>query len=292
MNHDSPSEIRAILESRGLSLKKRWGQNFLLNRGARQRIVGMLDIAAGDRVWEIGPGLGSMTELLLAREPVLTVFELDRGLCRYLEECFGARRGFALVAGDFMETWGPVRASVGAPQEILGNLPYRSASLMIAGIVEGELRPRRMVFTVQRELADRLTARPGAKDYSSFTVLCRACFLIEHRGDLKPGSFYPVPEVDSSIIEMRPREGAPAGECLAVLSQLTRGLFSSRRKTLRNNASSIMAGRGALGEGKLTAEAVLAALEHARIDPRQRAEEIPPEAYVEAARFLTGPSFP
>ena len=86
MNPDSPAEIRALLADRGLALKKRWGQNFLVNRGARERLVALLDPAQGQRVWEIGPGLGSMTGLLLARALRVVAFEVDRGLCRYLEE--------------------------------------------------------------------------------------------------------------------------------------------------------------------------------------------------------------
>ncbi len=207
MNHDSKSEIRAMLEERGLSLKKRWGQNFLVNRGARERLVSLLGVQPGESSWEIGPGLGSMTELLSHAAGELTVFEIDRGLCRWLEECYGGRPGFRLVQGDFLETWREARDRQGLPDRILGNLPYRSASIMIASMVEGELRPRSMVLTVQRELGDRMTARPGEKSYSSFTVLCQACHVVENRGDLKPGSFYPVPEVVSTIVELRPRAG-------------------------------------------------------------------------------------
>jgi 16S rRNA (adenine1518-N6/adenine1519-N6)-dimethyltransferase len=283
MNHDSTSEIRATLLERGLTLKKRWGQNFLVNRGARERIVALLGIRPGERVWEIGPGLGSMTELLLAAARELTVFEVDRGLCRWLEECFGGKPGFGLVSGDFVETWRNARDLQGPPERLLGNLPYRSASLMIMEMVEGGLRPASAVFTVQRELADRMTSQPGGKNYSSFTVLCQSCFEIEDRGDLKPGSFYPVPEVVSSIIELRPRLDAPEGSTLSVLSGLARGLFSSRRKTLRNNAAALTGGEGE----PLAPSRVLAAFERAGINPGMRAEQVSPGAYVAMARYLT-----
>jgi 16S rRNA (adenine1518-N6/adenine1519-N6)-dimethyltransferase len=150
-------------------------------------------------------------------------------------------------------------------------------------MVEGGLRPRRAVFTVQRELSERLVATAGEKNYSSFTVLCRACFQVEHRGELKPGSFYPVPEVVSSIIEMRPRPDGPDGKTLVVLSALARGLFAARRKTIRNNVAALKA---------LEPSSVLAALERAGIDPGKRAEELNPDAWLAVARDLTRSAAP
>ena len=277
MNPDSPADIRVLLESRGLALKKRWGQNFLVNRGARQRLIEILAPRPAETAWEIGPGLGSMTELLAAAAARVVAFEVDRGLCRYLEECLGELPNFSLVQGDFLDTWKEAAEAQGTPDRILGNLPYRSASLMIADIIEGGLRPARMVFTVQRELADRMTSPPGQKSYSSFSVLCQSCFTVTGRGDLQPGSFYPVPDVVSSIVEMTPASGAPEGEELKALSVLARALFSSRRKTIRNNARD---------------SPFLDALRQEGIDLGLRAEQVAPEAYVRLARRLTGASSP
>jgi 16S rRNA (adenine1518-N6/adenine1519-N6)-dimethyltransferase len=280
MNPDSPAEIRALLEERGLALKKRWGQNFLVNRGARERLVTLLGPGPDDKVWEIGPGLGSMTGMLLDRCRAVTAFEVDHGLCRWLTESLGARPGFTLVEGDFLETWKAYAAAHGAPGRLLGNLPYRSASLMIADIIEAGVRPAVCVFTVQRELADRMQSRPGTKSYSSFSVLCQSCLEVSGQGDLKAGSFYPAPEVVSSIVTMRPRADAPAADELRVLSLLLRGLFSARRKTLRNNLGSPWLGQLlAPGQG-------LEVLRSEGIDPGARAEELPPGAFVRLARVL------
>jgi 16S rRNA (adenine1518-N6/adenine1519-N6)-dimethyltransferase len=218
-----------------------------------------------------------MTELLAAAAARVVAFEVDRGLCRYLEECLGELPNFSLVQGDFLDTWKEAAEAQGTPDRILGNLPYRSASLMIADIIESGLRPARMVFTVQRELADRMTSPPGQKSYSSFSVLCQSCFRVTGRGDLQPGSFYPVPDVVSSIIEMTPASGAPEGEELKALSVLARALFSSRRKTIRNNARD---------------SPFLDALRQEGIDLGLRAEQVAPEAYVRLARRLTGASSP
>lgn len=282
MNPDSPSEIRALLAERGLALKKRWGQNFLVNRSARERLLRLLQPTSGDTAWEIGPGLGAMTSALLSAAATVVAFEVDRGLCRYLEETLGAAPAFRLVPGDFLQTWAPALEAHGSPARILGNLPYRSASLMVAALIEGGVRPERMVFTVQKELAERMASAPGRKSYSSFSVLCQACVSVAGRGDLQPGNFYPAPEVTSSIVEMTPRADAPRGAALEVLSRVARQLFASRRKTIRNNVRD---------------QETLAALEQEGIDPGQRAEQVPPDAFVRLARRLeaagsTGSSSP
>jgi 16S rRNA (adenine1518-N6/adenine1519-N6)-dimethyltransferase len=277
VNPDSPADIRSLLEERGLALKKRWGQNFLVNRGARERMVEILAPRPGETVWEIGPGLGSMTGLLAGAAGRVFAFELDRGLCRYLEECLHGLPSVTLVPGDFLDTWKSTMAAHGTPDRVLGNLPYRSASLMIADIIEGGVRPTRMVFTVQRELADRMVSAPGVKSYSSFSVLCQSCFRVTGRGDLQPGSFYPVPDVVSSIVEMTPAPGAPEGKDLEALSTVARALFASRRKTVRNNAKDA---------------AILEALTQEGIDLGLRAEQIAPELFVRLARRLTGASSP
>jgi 16S rRNA (adenine1518-N6/adenine1519-N6)-dimethyltransferase len=286
VNPDSPSEIRAVLDERGLALKKRWGQNFLVNRGARERLVTLLEIQANHTVWEIGPGLGSMTGPLTKRAAHVFAFEVDHGLCRYLQETFGGAPSFTLVPGDFLETWKGAVSEHGPPDRLLGNLPYRTASLMIADLIEGGLRPHVCVVTVQRELAQRMTSGPGTKSYSSFSVLCQSCFHVTDRGDLQPGSFYPVPEVVSSIVEMRPKNDAPDGRTLFMLSALCRGLFSSRRKTIRNNLASGML------EQHAPAEAVKTALAAEGIDLGSRAEELSPEIFLRLARALTGLSVP
>jgi 16S rRNA (adenine1518-N6/adenine1519-N6)-dimethyltransferase len=282
MNPDSPAEIRALLDELGLALKKRWGQNFLVNRGARERLIELLQPGPFDTVWEIGPGLGAMSGALLARARRLVVFEIDRGMCRHLEGSFGASPSFVLVPGDFVETWQGAAASHGLPGKLLGNLPYRSASLMIASIVEGGLRPGIMVFTVQKELAERMTSPPAMKSYSSFSVLCQAVFHVALKGDLRPGSFHPAPKVISTIVEMRPRENGPSEGTLSVLSALTRGLFSARRKTIRNNLAT-----GRCGP-RLSMDRALAALEREGIDPGGRAEDLAPDTFLRVARAISG----
>jgi 16S rRNA (adenine1518-N6/adenine1519-N6)-dimethyltransferase len=122
-----------------------------------------------------------------------------------------------------------------------------------------------------------MASPPGQKSYSSFSVLCQSCFTVRGRGDLQPGSFFPAPDVVSSIVEMTPAPWAPAGEELKALSGLARALFSSRRKTIRNNVKD---------------EAVLEALAQEGVGLGLRAEQIAPEVFVRLARRLTGSSSP
>ncbi len=270
---DSPASIRDALLSLGITLKKRWGQNFLINRGVRERILSLLDAGNGDLIWEIGPGLGEMTEPLLLAGARVTAFEVDRGLCRYLTGVFGGCTGFSLVEGDFLKTW-KARAVDGSPKGVLGNLPYSSASIMIASIVESDLRPSVLVFTVQKELGERMAARPGTKAYSAFSVLCQTAFGVTGRGIIKPGSFFPAPDVDSSIMEMRPLASGPGKAERSFLSALTRAFFASRRKTIRNNIPPNGFPHGC------SRDLVLEAMAGEGIDPGRRAEELSPEDYI------------
>lgn len=282
MNYDSPVEIRAELERLGVRLKKRWGQNFLINRGARDRIVSLLDPQPADTVWEIGAGLGGLTAELLPRVRLLLAFEVDRGLLRFLETAFGTHAGFIVVPGDVLASWKPALKQHGAPDRIVGNLPYRAASAILGSFAEQGLMAQRMVFTVQRELAERMCAPAGSKSYSSFSLLCQHQYKIRERMQLKPGSFYPAPEVASTVVELapRPEARAQAPEERLFFLRLARALFQSRRKTLWNNLL-------AWGPSKaVPAPRLREALEAEGIDPRARSERLELEAMERLARRL------
>ncbi len=274
---DSPRQIRDLLGRLGIALKKRWGQNFLVNPGARGRILRLLDPGPAQAVWEIGPGLGALTGELLRRAGKLVAFEVDRGLVDWLERTYGADPRFILVAGDVLKTWREALARYGRPDQVVGNLPYRSASAIIGDFIEGGLLPAHAVFTVQKELAQRMTARPGGRNYSSFSVLCQYAFHIREAGDLKPGSFYPPPEVTSTVVELRPRADLPAPRDRRVFLLLVRGLFAARRKTLRNNLLGA-APRLGLPPGEL-----LEAARRAGLDPGGRGEELRVEDFLRLA---------
>lgn len=277
VDDNSPSQIRALLARHGLALKKRWGQNFMTSPAARSAIVAGLELAASDRVWEIGPGLGAITAMLLEVAQEVTVFEIDWGLIDLITQRFGT--AIRIAPGDAVET---IRENAHlAPDLIVGNLPYRSAAAIITTILENELlveRTRRLVFTVQREMARRLVASPSTKEYSALSVLCQtSCNAVIDR-DLGKGSFYPAPDVVSSIILLEPAAGDRGVRQLA--SRLSRSLFSNRRKTVANNV--------AFAAQSLTIPAMLIhhALAAAGISEQDRAEVIHPDQYIQLATAL------
>lgn len=282
VNYDSPRELSAFLEERGLRLQKKFGQNFLINRGAREKILEILGAEAGDRVWEIGPGIGAMTAMLLERGALLTAFELDRGFSRVLRELFGEDSRFSLVEGDALRTWKPVRDTAGAPDFVMGNLPYNAASAIILDMIRERIGCRKMVFTVQKEAAQRMAAGAGDPSYSSFSIICRFEHEVRLCGDLRPGSFFPAPEVVSSIVEIVPAPEKPRPLDRELFFALVESLFAARRKTVRNNLHSNLRYRG------IGPELAMRALEEEGISPSLRGENLTPEQVVSLSNRLTG----
>ncbi len=221
-----------------LGPRKRWGQNFLINRGAREKIVSLLELQKGDHLWEIGPGLGAMTQMALLHPIQLTAFEIDPAYVNYLQKTMAAPN-FKILSGDVLKTWKGESERQGPPQKVLGNLPYNAASAIVGSFIEEGVLPQLMVLTVQKEMGDRMRASPGTKDYSSFSILCQAAFQVEDGGILKPGSFYPSPRVSSRIIRLRPHGGYSKIKAPELFQRLIRDIFISRRKTIRNNLSAM-----------------------------------------------------
>ncbi|MEI8094745.1 MAG: 16S rRNA (adenine(1518)-N(6)/adenine(1519)-N(6))-dimethyltransferase RsmA [Spirochaetales bacterium] len=276
LRYDSPTDLQAFLDSRGFNALKRWGQNFLINPGARAQIVAALDLQPGEPVWEVGPGLGALTHHLVEAGHPLTVFEIDPGYAVFLREEFGdSPAGFTLLEGDVIKTWrGALEPEARSPGlKCVGNLPYNAASAIVADFVEGGYFPQVLVVTVQKEMADRMTATVGTKNYSSFSVLCQSVFGLTDVLVLKPGSFYPAPEVTSRVVKLVPHQKWPELDH-KLFSVLVRECFSSRRKTLRNNLP------GAAAALRLTDDALKNAFLGQGIDLGRRAETLTVEEFV------------
>ncbi|NBB90675.1 MAG: ribosomal RNA small subunit methyltransferase A [Spirochaetes bacterium] len=285
MNLDSVREVIAALSARGLTPKKRWGQNFLIDGNVRRAIVSRVRAQSEERVWEIGPGVGSLTELLLEREVDLVVFEIDHGLVSLLREEFGERENLEIVAGDVLDTW-PDRARGGPPPRcIVGNLPYSSASVIVASFIEVGFISDQFLVMVQDEVADRMIAAPGTRTYSAFTVLVQSRLSVTKSMRIQPSSFFPRPEVASALVELRPRADAPDITDPAVLSGVTRAVFHARRKTVLNSVTQA----GIVVEGHrrvLTRDDATALLTAAGIDPAVRGETLSVERVVRLANLV------
>jgi 16S rRNA (adenine1518-N6/adenine1519-N6)-dimethyltransferase len=282
LNYNSPSDIRRAVEQLGLRLQKRWGQNFLINQGARRKIVSLVEPGAGQTIWEIGPGLGTLTVQLLPEVRSLLVFEIDRGLIRYLNATFSDRDNFHLVEGDVLKNWKSCYSEADPPDRIVGNLPYSCAAALIGALAENRVRAGRLVFTVQRELAQRMSAFPGNKNYSSFSVLCQMVYRISQRLQLKPGSFYPPPRVHSTVVVLEPNQAAIQVPNWDFFLQCLRTLFRSRRKTMRNN---LLAG-GLIPSPRPTQLDGL--FEELGIDPGIRSERLSPQDLLRFSQRLYG----
>jgi 16S rRNA (adenine1518-N6/adenine1519-N6)-dimethyltransferase len=279
INYDSPLALKAFLEERGLGMRKKFGQNFLINPGVRRKLVDSLGPEKGEEVWEIGPGLGVMTRDLLDRGCRVRAFEIDPGFIGVLREFFGDRESFLLVEGDVLKTW---RREEGSDY-LIGNLPYNIAAVLLADMIEGGRFFKRMVVTVQREVARRMTAKPGSADYSSFSVLTGSAYRASPLMVIGGNSFYPPPRVDSQgvLMELLPPEER-AGR-FPLFYPLVRRLFSSRRKTIRNTLQSFVSSRVTGGDARSLSSA---ALESCGIKPEERAENLSVARFGELALVL------
>lgn len=276
MNYDSPRDVVDTLQREGIGPKKRWGQNFLIDGNVRRAIVALAERAGHERLWEIGPGIGSLTDLLLQSGPV-TVFEIDWGIIRFLQRRF-ADQPLRIVAGDAVETIGRAADEAAAGADVVvGNLPYRSASAIVAALLDLSPPPRRMVITVQKEMAGRMLAPPGSRNYSAFSVAVQTVCSVSRRFDISPACFYPAPEVVSTVLTLtrRPDRLIPADRKLFV--RVKDALFAGRRKTVLNNLKQ----RRDLGIRDADSAAQL--LGSCGIDPATRAEQLPPEAFIRLA---------
>jgi 16S rRNA (adenine1518-N6/adenine1519-N6)-dimethyltransferase len=235
----SPSEILAVLREHNLSLKKSFGQNFLINRDIVTRIMQYAGLGASDIVLEIGPGLGGMTRLMAERVRAVVAVEIDGGITRYLREAIreGRVQNVEVVNGDFLKTDALAVSRFGPPSKVVSNFPYSIGIRALVRIVDEFPSVHTIVGTVQRELAGRITASPGSGDYAAVSVYLQHASrisILEKR--ISPGSFFPKPAVDSSIIFLRVRrDSAIPRDRLSAFNEFLHVCFANRRKTLRNN---------------------------------------------------------
>ena len=263
IDYDSPAALKTFLDERGMAMQKKFGQNFLVNAAARKRLIDALDVEDGMTVWEVGPGLGSMTSEILDRGASVTAFEIDRGFAAVLKEAFGDSK-LRLVEGDVLKTWKKESAENGVASRFFGNLPYNVASAIVADMISAGVRFDEAVITVQKEVAQRITAEPDTEDYSSFSVLCQWAYDVSNVMDLAGGSFWPRPNVDSRAVKMVKKAEFPRCKDPATFMKVLRAGFLQRRKTLKNNLSSICGSAAESGQ----------ILESACIDPARRAETL------------------
>jgi 16S rRNA (adenine1518-N6/adenine1519-N6)-dimethyltransferase len=250
--------------------RKRFGQHFLADPAIVERIIGAIDPRRGDHVVEIGPGLGALTVPLLERLDHLHVIEIDRDLSERLRDRYPAERLTVHQADALQFDF----ATLPTPLRMVGNLPYNISTPLLFHAAEFATRCRDLHFMLQREVVDRMVAKPSGPEYGRLSVMLQYRFCIERLFEVPPRSFRPAPKVRSAVVRLVPR---PAEELDALteagFSRIVAQAFSMRRKTLRNTLATLISG-GELAE--------------LGIDPGKRAQELPVAAFVTIANRLFG----
>lgn len=257
--------------------KKRYGQNFLMDPGAAARIARLC--VAGDshaRVVEIGAGTGTLTHALLAEGAEVTAIEIDSelvALLRSREDLLGAQ----IAAGDALEFDYESYGS-GEAWRVAGNLPYNVATPLILRFCEMDAGPQSLTVMIQKDVAERLAAKPGTAAYGSLTVAVGYAMRVRREFTLGPGSFYPPPKVRSTVVRMERRERPPVQpRDLALFWKVVRGAFAYRRKTLAN--SLILS----LGMDRAKVERAIAI---SNLSPEQRGERLDIDDFARLADAL------
>jgi len=245
--------------------RKRFGQHFLHDPGVIRRIVDAVAPAAGERIVEVGPGRGALTWGLLARARRMDVIEIDRDLARALMDDARAEAHLRVHVEDVLDTDFVSLRGAGAPLRIVGNLPYNISTPLLFRLLQQRTAIGDMHFMLQKEVVDRMAARPGGKDYGRLTVMLAAYAEVEALFDVGPGAFTPPPKVWSAIVRLRPTL-APRFDIGSdsVLRTLVTAAFSHRRKTLRNGLKRLLTGED---------------IDACGIDPRLRPEALAPAQF-------------
>ncbi len=223
-----------ILRSFGLHASRRLGQNFLISPAVVRGVVDAAEIASGDHVLEIGPGIGTLTQGLLEAGAEVTAVELDKKLPAVLAETLRGYEHLTVVQGDILKT--DIGALMGGePFKVAANLPYYITTPILLALLEQKLPITRIVTMVQKEVAERMTAPPGGKDYGALSVAVQYHTEPEIVLDVPPNCFLPAPEVDSAVIVCVVRKTpAVAVKDEPLFFRVVKAAFGQRRKTIAN----------------------------------------------------------
>lgn len=248
----SPSWIKAKMDLTDLRFQKQLGQNFLIDGNVVENILAALELTADDEVLEIGPGLGALTERLAERAGHVTAVEIDRNLARELTRDFPE---VEVITQDILKL-SPVQFPAGV--KIVGNLPYYITSAIIMHLLESELAFDRLVIMMQKEVAQRIAASPGAKDYGVLSVITQLYCEVDYLFSVSRHCYLPSPKVDSAVVRLWPKAERPRH-----VIPVVKAAFSSRRKTIQNSLRNVY-----------SPARVSRALDQAGIHPGRRAETL------------------
>jgi 16S rRNA (adenine1518-N6/adenine1519-N6)-dimethyltransferase len=277
VSEDALPPLREVIARHGLAAKKALGQNFLFDLNLTRRIARAAGPLEGFTVIEIGPGPGGLTRALLMEGAtnVIAIERDDRALAALAEISAAYPGKLTVIPGDALQT-DYARLAAGTPTKIVANLPYNIATpLLIGWIGSGEWSPfyESLTLMFQKEVAERIVAKSGGKEFGRLSVLCQYRTTAKKLFDVNRSAFTPPPKVTSSIVQLMPK-AKPEPECrLEVLERVTAAAFGQRRKMLRASLRNLLP----------EPEALLGEL---GIDPELRAEQLPVEAFARLAQRI------
>ncbi len=269
----TPVRTRAILEKYGFSFKKSLGQNFLIDTNILKKIVGFAELTDKSGAIEIGPGIGALTEQLARLSRKVVAFEIDQRLLPILADTLAPYDNVKVIHNDVLkaDVKRIIEEEFPEPQDLMvvANLPYYVTTPIIMKLLEEQLPIRGIVCMLQKEVADRISAKPGTKDYGSLSIAVQYYTEAETVMIVPKTVFIPQPKVDSAVIRLTRRE-SPAVNIKdePFFFQVTKASFAQRRKTLLNNLTS------QLPDGKQKKEAIIKALKASEIEPTRRGETL------------------
>jgi 16S rRNA (adenine1518-N6/adenine1519-N6)-dimethyltransferase len=281
----TPIRTKAILEKYGFSFKKSLGQNFLIDTNILNRIVDHAGLTNESGAIEIGPGIGALTEQLAKNCQKVVAFEIDQRLIPILKDTLSPYPHVKVIHEDVL------KADVMSVMEsefkelddvmVVANLPYYVTTPIIMKLLEDQLPIRGIVCMLQKEVADRISAKPGTKEYGSLSIAVQYYTIAEIVMIVPKTVFVPQPNVDSAVIRLTRRQ-TPIVEVKdeAFFFQITRASFAQRRKTLLNNLQS------GLRNGKEKKELILSILEEVQIEPSRRGETLSIEEFARLSDAL------
>ena len=272
--------------NRPVRAKKSLGQNFLVDPNYQKKIVDALALSEADELIEIGPGTGAITQHMVTRVRRFTAVELDDQLAAALRDRYADVPSFHLVHQDVMQVPLPEVAENVATAKIVGNIPYNITSPLIFKLLERETRPALIVVMVQKEVADRMVAPPGDKEFGALSVGIQAIAEAERLFIVPRGAFRPAPNVDSAVVRIVPRRPLPLSAAEEQdLRELTRAAFAMRRKQFQKILRSSE-------RYALSADDVARLEKHVGYELTLRPEQLSASQFVELSRKLRQLGFP
>ena len=269
------TDIRETLNEESIRLTKSLGQNLLHDQNVLRRIVRTADLQPDDEVLEIGPGLGALTEHLLSETNALLAIEKDKRLVTHLQRRYGSNVNFKLIHHDAMDYFLNSETDW-SNWKVVSNLPYSVASPLVVDMALMPKGPRQLVITLQQEVAQRICAKPGTKEYGKLTLLVQSSYIPGNMFKISSHCFFPEPKVDSSCLTLHRREKPLLPNSLRKpFTTVVKQAFSQRRKMMRKNLC-----------GNWSGEMVDNAMAVAGLDVKIRAEKVTLEQFVELTRRL------